>query len=96
MPPPYPGLTQFSLKTFHTGIFQSGTFISVPPETSKLTNDHTHKTKKEAVFSYNKGNFFGSMGFDLDANDPTMTFRCVTIEGKEVHSMTLKRSSLQR
>ena len=62
----------------------------------KLTNDHTHKTKKEAVFSYNKGNFFGSMGFDLDANDPTMTFRCVTIEGKEVHSMTLKRSSLQR
>ena len=65
-------------------------------ETSKLTNDHTHKTKKEAVFSYNKGNFFGSLGFDLDANDPTMTFRCVTIEGKEVHSMTLKRSSLQR
>ena len=33
-------------------------------ETSKLTNKHTHGTKKQAIFSYNKGNFFGLLTFD--------------------------------
>jgi len=65
-------------------------------ETSKLTNDHTHGTKKEALFSYNKGNYFGALDFDLTKDNPEMTFRCVTIEGKEVYSLTLKRSMLQK
>lgn len=30
-------------------------------ETSKLTNIHTHETKKEALFSYNEGSFFGML-----------------------------------
>ncbi|MHC4253651.1 MAG: alkaline phosphatase D family protein, partial [Planctomycetota bacterium] len=34
-------------------------------ESSKLTNMHTHKTRKEAAWSYNKGNFFGMLTFDL-------------------------------
>ncbi len=65
-------------------------------ETSKLTNDHTHNTKKEALFSYNKGNFFGSLSFNLDLDDPQVTFRCITIDGKEVYALPLKRSALQR
>lgn len=65
-------------------------------ETSKLTNDHTHGIKKEALFSYNKGNYFGSLSFDLNAEDPVMTFRCITIEGKEVYALSLKRSALQK
>ena len=65
-------------------------------ETSKLTNDHTHNTKKEALFSYNKGNFFGSLSFNLDLEDPQVTFRCITIDGKEVYALPLKRSALQR
>ncbi len=64
-------------------------------ETSKLTNLHTHGTKKEAIFSYNKGNFFGMLTFDLTPADPTVTFRCITIEGKTVYTLTLKRSKLQ-
>ncbi len=64
-------------------------------ETSKLTNNHTHGTKKEALFSYNKGNFFGTLDFDLTPRDPTVTFRCITIDGKQVYELPLKRSQLQ-
>lgn len=65
-------------------------------ETSKLTNNHTHGTKDQALFSYNKGNFFGMLTFDLTKNDPEVTFRCITIEGEEVYALTLKRSQLER
>ncbi|MCK5174963.1 MAG: alkaline phosphatase, partial [Planctomycetes bacterium] len=65
-------------------------------ETSKLTNNHTHGTKKEAIFSYNKGNFFGMMTFDLAKPDPEMTFRCITIDGQTVYNLTLKHSQLQK
>ena len=63
-------------------------------ETSKLTNNHTHGTKKQAVFSYNKGNFFGLLDFDLTKEDPEMTFRCITMENEEVYNLTLKQSQL--
>ena len=65
-------------------------------ETSKLTNNHTHGTKKEAVFSYNKGNFFGLLDFDFNKQDPAVTFRCITIEDKEVYNLTLKHSQLSK
>ena len=65
-------------------------------ETSKLTNNHTHGTKKEAVFSYNKGNFFGLLDFDFNKQDPEVTFRCITIEDKEVYNLTLKHSQLSK
>ena len=64
-------------------------------ETSKLTNIHTHGTKPEAVFSYNKGNFFGMLKFDLTKSDPEMTFQCITIDSQVVYSLTLKRSQLE-
>jgi len=64
-------------------------------ETSKLTNNHTHGTRPQALFSYNKGNFFGMLTFDFRPDDPTVTFRCITIEGKKVYSLTLKRSELE-
>lgn len=63
-------------------------------ETSKLTNMHTHGTRKQAEFSYNKGNFYGVLSFDLTLDDPTVTFRCITIEGKEVYAKCLKLSEL--
>ncbi len=63
-------------------------------ESSKLTNNHTHKTKDEALFSYNKGNFFGQIVFDLEKDDPTLTFNCVAIDGETVHSFPVKRSQL--
>jgi alkaline phosphatase D len=63
-------------------------------ETSKLTNTHTHGTNSKALFSYNKGNFFGLLTFDLEKADPEVTFRCVTIDGEPVYELTLKRSQL--
>lgn len=65
-------------------------------ETSKLTNNHTHGTKDAALFSYNKGNFFGMLTFDLTKSDPEVTFRCITIDGEQVYSLTLQRSQLER
>lgn len=64
-------------------------------ETSKLTNDHTHPTKKEALFSYNEGTFFGLLRFDTTKPDPEMTFQCVTSEDEVVYELTLPRSQLQ-
>ena len=63
-------------------------------ETSKLTNNHTHKTKPQALFSYNKGNFFGMLNFDLTKSDPEMTFACITIDKETVYTLTLKKSQL--
>jgi len=64
-------------------------------ETSKLTNLHTHATRPKAVFSYNKGNFFGLLTFDTTRADPELTFQCITIDGESVYSLTLKRSQLE-
>lgn len=64
-------------------------------ETSKLTNNHTHGTRKEALFSYNKGNYFGLLSFDLTKSDPQVTFECITMDRKSVYNLTLKRSQLQ-
>jgi len=64
-------------------------------ETSKLTNDHTHPTKEKALFSYNKGNFFGLLSFDLTKSDPEVRFDCITIDKESVFNLTLKRSQLQ-
>jgi alkaline phosphatase D len=63
-------------------------------ESSKLTNVHTHPVRKEALFSYNQGNFFGLLSFDTTKTDPEVTFEAVTAEGKAVYALTLKRSQL--
>jgi alkaline phosphatase D len=70
---------------------------------SKLTNGHTHDINtgshyhdnEEVLYSYNEGNFFGLLTFDLTADDPTVTFQNITSENKKQHEMTIKRSQLQ-
>ncbi|MEO0795224.1 MAG: alkaline phosphatase D family protein [Verrucomicrobiota bacterium] len=64
-------------------------------ESGKLTNEHTHPTRKEALFSYNEGNFFGMLTFDLTKSDPEVTFQCVTIDDESVYELTLQRSQLE-
>lgn len=61
-------------------------------ETAKVTNIHTHKANKHALFSYNEGNFFGMLDFDFKANDPTVTYRCVTEKGISPKHLTFKTS----
>ena len=61
---------------------------------AKVTNQHTHKTFDNAVWSYNKGNFWGQLSFDLRPEDPVMTFQCVDISGKIVKEFPLPLSQL--
>lgn len=61
-------------------------------ETAKVTNIHTHDANPHALFSYNKGNFFGMLDFDFTVSDPTVTFRCVTDEGKSPDHLTFSTS----
>ncbi|WP_242632148.1 alkaline phosphatase D family protein [Rubripirellula amarantea] len=61
---------------------------------AKVTNEHTHQTFPNAIWSYNEGNFWGQLSFNLQLSDPVMTFRCVDISGKVVKEYPLKLSEL--
>ncbi len=61
---------------------------------AKVTNQHTHKTYANAVWSYNEGNFWGALNFDLRPDDPVMTFRCVDISGDVVKEFPIKLSEI--
>ena len=61
---------------------------------AKVTNEHTHKTFDNAVWSYNEGNFWGQLNFDLRPDDPVMTFKCVDISGDVVKEFPIPLSQL--
>jgi alkaline phosphatase D len=61
---------------------------------AKVTNQHTHATFPNAVWSYNKGNFWGQLDFDLRPDDPVLTFKCVDISGEVVKEFPLNLSQL--
>lgn len=65
-------------------------------ETSKLTNNHTHGTRPNAIFSYNEGNFYGNLTFDTTKPDPEITFQCIQLNGESVYSLTIPKSKLTR
>jgi len=63
-------------------------------ESSRLTNEHMHRTMDEAVFSYNASQSFGLLSFDTTKNDPEVTYTIVNIDGTVVYEITVKRSQL--
>jgi alkaline phosphatase D len=66
-------------------------------ESSRLTNRHTHGVVKTPglIWGYNKTCSFGLMRFDTTADDPQVTFECVSIDGEVVHSHVLRASELK-
>ncbi len=62
---------------------------------AKVTNLHKHPTFPNAVWSYNEGNFWGQLHFDLLQDDPIVTFKCVDISGRVVKEFPLKLSQLR-
>ena len=64
-------------------------------QSSRLTNQHVHGLIKHSLFGYNEKQSYGRVDFDLKNEDPTIKYSVVNIDGKPVHSMTLKRSDLQ-
>ena len=64
-------------------------------QSSRLTNQHVHGLIKHSLFGYNKKQSFGRVDFDLKAGDPTFKYTIINIDGKEINSLTVKRSELQ-
>ena len=62
---------------------------------SRLTNQHVHGLIKTSLFGYNEKQSFGRVDFDLKAEDPTVKYTVVNIDGKAIHSLKVKRSELQ-
>ena len=62
---------------------------------SRLTNQHVHKTMAEAIFSYNAKQSFGTVDFDTKVKDPTATYRVHSIDGEQIYQYTVKRSQLE-
>jgi alkaline phosphatase D len=66
-------------------------------ESSRLTNRHYHPVVPTPglVWGYNKTCSFALMQFDTTANDPQVTFQCVTIDGDTKHRFELTSSRLK-
>ena len=62
---------------------------------SRLTNQHVHKIIESSLFGYNEKQSFGRVDFDLKADDPTVTYTIINIEGESIHSLEVKLSELQ-
>ena len=64
-------------------------------QSSRLTNQHVHGLIKHSLFGYNAKQSFGRVDFNLRGDDPTVKYTVININGKAIHSMTVKRSELQ-
>jgi alkaline phosphatase D len=61
---------------------------------SRLTNVHVHQPVPGTLFSYNDKCSFGLVSFDTRRADPEARFDVVDIDGRVVHTLTVKRSEL--
>ena len=62
---------------------------------SRLTNQHVHQTMDQAIFSYNAKQSYGRVRFDTAAEEPSVTYEVVNIDGEMIHSLTVRRGQLQ-
>jgi len=62
---------------------------------SRLTNQHFHPVMPTSLFGYNDKPSFGLLTFNMDADDPTVTYEIVNIDNEKLYSLTLNRSDLQ-
>ena len=61
---------------------------------SRLTNVHTHDLMDGSIFGYNKKCSFGTLEFDTEAEDPSVTYTIKNIDNEEIHKMTIFKSQL--
>jgi len=63
---------------------------------SRLTNQHVHERMEHAgaIFSYNELQSFGLVTVDTTADDPTIKYDVVNIDGDKPFTLTVKRSEL--
>ena len=53
---------------------------------AKVTNIHSHRTRKEAEWSHSEGNFWGELEFNFKNDDPGVTFKAINQNGEQIHS----------
>ncbi|MCA9109426.1 MAG: alkaline phosphatase D family protein [Planctomycetaceae bacterium] len=77
-------------------IDRAGTYPLYEFNSSRLTNQHVHETmeKAGAIFSYNAKQSFGLVEFDTTADDPTVKYTVINIDGERVDDLTVQRSEL--
>ena len=88
----------FRIDTFGTAIENLGeSGSSIAHDERAFEEEHTHGVVKTPglIWGYNQTCSFGLMTFDTTADDPTVTFECVTIDGEVTHSFELKASALR-
>ncbi len=56
---------------------------------SRLTNQHVHRTMKQALFSYNAKQSFGLLDLDTTLANPQIIYRIISIDGEEVYQHKL-------
>ena len=61
---------------------------------SRLTNQHVHRLIDSSLFGYNEKQSFGRVDFDVESEDPSVKYTIVNIDGKEIHSLKVRRSDL--
>ena len=63
---------------------------------AKLTNMHSHKARKEALWSYAapKDRFWGQLDFDTTGSEPVVTFKAINQDGKVLKAFPVKLSEI--
>ena len=60
----------------------------------QFTNQHTHDVLEGSLFGYNDKPSFGLLHFDTEAEDPTVTYRVVNINGIQQDTLRIQHSDL--
>ena len=76
-------------------IDRDGTYPFYEFNSSRLTNQHVHKTMEQALFSYNAKQSFGLVDIDTTLDDPKVTYSVVSIDGEVVNTFSVPRSELR-
>jgi alkaline phosphatase D len=73
---------------------REGTYDFYEFQSSQFTNQHTHPIMDGSLFGYNEKNAFGLLRFDTEAEDPSVTYEVVDIDGITQESFQVHRSEL--
>ncbi len=60
----------------------------------RLTNEHSHRLKPDALFGYNEKPSFGLLHFQMSGDDPEISYSIYSIDDEQIHTISLKKSEL--
>ena len=71
-----------------------GAYPLYEASSSRLTNIHTHKLIKHALFGYNKKCSFGLLTFDTTKADAELIYQVINIDDELIRTLKVTRSQL--